>query len=117
MTTEVRPRPARALLRERVFRRYWSAHVVSLVGDQISLLAIPLLAVLTIGAGAAEMGYLTAAALLRCDRRRNGRGECDSERADECRGVSHVRGVGGSTKQDPPDEYRLQANGYELPAT
>jgi hypothetical protein len=35
-----------------------------LVGDQISLIAIPLLAVLTIGAGAAEMGYLTAAALL-----------------------------------------------------
>ncbi|WP_231954754.1 MFS transporter [Actinoplanes derwentensis] len=35
-----------------------------MVGDQISLIAIPLLAVLTIGAGAAEMGYLTAAALL-----------------------------------------------------
>ncbi|MFI7372444.1 MFS transporter [Actinoplanes sp. NPDC049668] len=35
-----------------------------MVGDQITLIAIPLLAVLTIGAGAAEMGYLTAAALL-----------------------------------------------------
>jgi MFS family permease len=58
------PRPARALLGDRVFRRYWSAHVVSMVGDQISLIAIPLLAVLTIGAGAAGMGYLTAAALL-----------------------------------------------------
>ncbi|GAA3349310.1 MFS transporter [Amorphoplanes nipponensis] len=56
--------PARALLRRRVFRHYWSAHVVSLVGDQVSLIALPLLAVLTIGAGAAEMGYLTAAALL-----------------------------------------------------
>jgi MFS family permease len=64
VTAEVLPRPARALLRDRVFGHYWSAHVVSMVGDQISLIAIPLLAVLTIGAGAAEMGYLTAAALL-----------------------------------------------------
>ncbi|MEV4708931.1 MFS transporter [Actinoplanes sp. NPDC049316] len=64
MTTEVPPRPAAALLRDREFRGYWSAHVVSLVGDQISLIAVPLLAVLTIGAGAAEMGYLTAAALI-----------------------------------------------------
>ncbi|WP_307249157.1 MFS transporter [Catenuloplanes indicus] len=47
-----------------MFRTYWSAHVVSLVGEQISYLALPLLAVLTVGAGPAEMGYLTAAALL-----------------------------------------------------
>ncbi|BCJ50799.1 MFS transporter [Actinoplanes sp. NBRC 14428] len=64
MTAGAPPGRARALLRDRVFRHYWSAHVVSLVGDQISLIAIPLLAVLTIGAGAAEMGYLTAAALV-----------------------------------------------------
>ena len=64
MTAEALPKPTPALLRDRVFRHYWSAHVVSLFGDQISLIAIPLLAVLTIGAGAAEMGYLTAAALL-----------------------------------------------------
>ncbi|MFI5933389.1 MFS transporter [Actinoplanes sp. NPDC051494] len=64
MTTETRPGTGPVLLRDRVFRRYWSAHVVSMVGDQISLIAIPLLAVLTIGAGPAEMGYLTAAALL-----------------------------------------------------
>ncbi|MET8152533.1 MFS transporter [Actinoplanes sp. NPDC005259] len=64
MTAVAPPRPAPALLRDRVFRHYWSAHVVSMVGDQITLIAIPLLAVLTIGAGAAEMGYLTAAALL-----------------------------------------------------
>jgi MFS family permease len=61
MTTATRPA---SLLRGRVFRHYWSAHVVSLVGDQISLIAIPLLAVLTIGAGPADMGYLTAAALV-----------------------------------------------------
>ena len=64
MTAGAPPRPAPALLRNRVFRRYWSAHVVSLVGDQISLIALPLIAVLTLGAGAAEMGYLTAAELV-----------------------------------------------------
>jgi MFS family permease len=52
------------LLRQAAFRRYWSAQTVSLFGDQISYLALPLLAVLAIGAGPAEMGYLTAAALL-----------------------------------------------------
>ena len=52
-----------ALLRDdTVFRRYWSAHTISLFGDQISMLAIPLVAVLTLDAGAAQMGYLTAAA-------------------------------------------------------
>ncbi|MEV1145377.1 MFS transporter [Micromonospora sp. NPDC049799] len=52
------------LLRQTTFRRYWSAQTVSLFGDQITELAVPLLAVLAIGAGPAEMGYLTAAALL-----------------------------------------------------
>lgn len=53
------------LLREsRVFRSYWGAHTVSLFGDQVSLLAVPLVAVLTLDASAADMGYLTAAALL-----------------------------------------------------
>jgi len=45
------------------FRNYWGAHTVSLFGDQISLLAIPLVAVLTLDASAADMGYLTAVAL------------------------------------------------------
>jgi MFS family permease len=58
-----RPGPVR-LLREAAFRRYWSAQTVSLLGDQITLIALPLLAVVAIGAGPAEMGYLTAAALL-----------------------------------------------------
>jgi MFS family permease len=52
------------LLRQAAFRRYWSAQGVSLLGDQVTLLAVPLLAVLTIGAGPAQMGYLTAASLL-----------------------------------------------------
>jgi MFS family permease len=52
------------LLRESVvFRRYWSAHTVSLLGDQVSLLALPLVAVLVLDADAAQMGYLTAFAL------------------------------------------------------
>jgi MFS family permease len=46
-----------------VFRRYWSAHTVSLFGDQVSLLAFPLVAVLALDAGPAQMGYLTAFAL------------------------------------------------------
>jgi MFS family permease len=54
---------ARELLRQTMFRRYWSAAAVSAVGDQISLLALPLLAVLMLDASPAEMGYLTAAGL------------------------------------------------------
>ncbi len=52
------------LLARREFRRYWSGHTISLFGDQISTLAIPLLAVLTAHASAAQMGYLTAAGLI-----------------------------------------------------
>jgi MFS family permease len=71
MTTTVPPTPPPAtargwlppLLREKPFRRYWSAHTVSQFGDQVSLLALPLLAVLATDAGPAQMGYLTAAAL------------------------------------------------------
>ncbi|MEU8528964.1 MULTISPECIES: MFS transporter [Streptomyces] len=52
------------LLRERTFRRYWTGQTVSLAGDQITLIAIPLAAVLVLGAGAAEMSWLTTAGLL-----------------------------------------------------
>ena len=48
------------LLRDRVFRRYWSASTVSMFGDQIAGLALPLAAVLVLHVGAAQMGYLTA---------------------------------------------------------
>jgi MFS family permease len=61
-TGNASPRPG--LLRERGFRLYWSAQSVSLVGDEINILAIPLAAVVLLDAGAAEMGWLTAAALL-----------------------------------------------------
>jgi MFS family permease len=53
-----------ALLREPPFRRYWTGHTVSLFGDQITQIALPLLAVLALEADAAQMGWLTAAGLL-----------------------------------------------------
>ncbi|HSC20738.1 MAG TPA: MFS transporter [Solirubrobacterales bacterium] len=51
------------LQRNRPFRDFWVGQTVSLFGDQVSLLAIPLLAALELDAGAAQMGLLTAAAL------------------------------------------------------
>lgn len=53
------------LLREnRDFRRFWIGQSVSLFGDQITLIALPLTAVLALHANAARMGYLTTAALI-----------------------------------------------------
>jgi len=54
-----------ALLRDRVFRRYWSAGTISMFGDQISGIALPLAAVLALHVGAAQMGDLTALENLR----------------------------------------------------
>ncbi len=51
------------LLREQTFRRYWTGQTISLFGDQVSVLALPLTAILVLHAGAAETGYLTAAGL------------------------------------------------------
>lgn len=52
------------LLREnRDFRRYWTGQSISLFGDQITELAVPLTGVLALHAGAAQMGYLMAANL------------------------------------------------------
>jgi MFS family permease len=52
------------LLREnQPFRRFWAAQTVSLVGDQITVIALPLVAVLALDASAAQMGYLFAAEL------------------------------------------------------
>jgi MFS family permease len=62
--TAVTADSAPALLRERSFRRYWSAQTISFVGDQVSFLAMPLLAVLVLHASPAQMGYLTAAGLV-----------------------------------------------------
>jgi MFS family permease len=53
------------LLREnRNFRRYFTGQVVSLVGDQITLIALPLTAVLALDASPGQMGALTTIALV-----------------------------------------------------
>ena len=52
------------LLRGADFRNLWLGETVSLFGDQVTLIALPLAAVLVLDADAAEMGYLTAAALV-----------------------------------------------------
>ena len=52
------------LLRENaVFRRFWLGQTISLFGDQVSLIAVPLVAVLVLDATPAQMGYLVAAEL------------------------------------------------------
>ena len=53
------------LLREnRGFRRFWVGQSVSLFGDQITSIALPLTAVLVLHANASQMGYLIAAELV-----------------------------------------------------
>ena len=54
------PRPV-ALWRHPGFVKLWAAQTVSAFGDQITLLALPLLAVTTLGATAGQMGVLRAA--------------------------------------------------------
>ncbi len=52
-----------SLLRLPGFRNLWLGQSVSLVGDQISFIALPLAAVLVLDAGPGQMGLLGAAAL------------------------------------------------------
>jgi MFS family permease len=56
-------RMPRLLRVNRPFRDYWTGQSISLFGDQIALLAIPLLAVITLHADAKEMGFLAAVEL------------------------------------------------------
>jgi MFS family permease len=54
-----------AILRENAnFRRYFIGQSVSLIGDQVSLIALPLTAVLALHATAGQMGALTTAYLI-----------------------------------------------------
>jgi MFS family permease len=67
-TAAVAPAPGRfvrvpAVLRGREFRRFWIGETVSLFGDQVTMLALPLVGVLALDASAAQMGYLVAAEL------------------------------------------------------
>jgi predicted MFS family arabinose efflux permease len=52
------------LLRQPEFLKLWAAQSISQIGDQITLLALPLVAVLTLDASAAQMGVLVAAELM-----------------------------------------------------
>jgi MFS family permease len=45
------------------FRRLWFGQTISVFGDQVTQLGLPLVAVLTLGADAAQMGTLTAVSL------------------------------------------------------
>ncbi|HET7182171.1 MAG TPA: MFS transporter [Candidatus Limnocylindrales bacterium] len=53
-----------AILGERRFRRFWLGQTISVFGDQITYLAVPIVAVLMLGATPGDMGLLTAASLL-----------------------------------------------------
>ena len=52
------------LLHEQQFRRFWIGQTISAFGDQITYLALPIVAVLILKADAAQMGLLTAIGLL-----------------------------------------------------
>ena len=52
------------LLREREFRSFWLGQTISVFGDQITALAVPIVAVLVLHADPAQMGVLTAIGLL-----------------------------------------------------
>ena len=52
------------LLRETPFRRFWIGQTISMFGDQVTSLALPVVAVLYLGAEAEQMGLLTAVGLL-----------------------------------------------------
>ena len=59
--TAPQPGPAApALWRDRDFRRFWIGQAVYSMGDEISALALPLIAVLTLGASATQMGIINA---------------------------------------------------------
>ena len=65
------PMPARGLrrlmpplLREQEFRRFWIGQTISMFGDQITAFALPVVAVLALGAEATQMGLLVAIGLL-----------------------------------------------------
>jgi len=57
MSTVISPR----LDRDPGFRRFWAAHAAAQLGEQVSLLALPLVAAVTLAATPLEMGWLSAA--------------------------------------------------------
>lgn len=53
-----------SLLRQAPFRNFWLGQTISVMGDQVTGLALPIVAVLVLKADPAQMGLLTAASLL-----------------------------------------------------
>lgn len=63
MASEPEPwewRGRRGALRHRDLRLFWAARAISVAGDRISLLALPTVAILILGASSAEVGLLNA---------------------------------------------------------
>lgn len=58
--TSTDPADTTRIWRDRGFRTYWSGYAVSALGDQVSSLALPLVAVVVFDASAAEVSLLTA---------------------------------------------------------
>ncbi|MDQ1641203.1 MAG: hypothetical protein QOJ90_554, partial [Actinomycetota bacterium] len=56
--------PPPGLLRQRDFRLLWSGSAVSAVGNEVTMLAIPLAAAVLLSASPLQMGLLTAAGTL-----------------------------------------------------
>jgi predicted MFS family arabinose efflux permease len=54
----------KAVLRDPRFRRFWAAQVISDAGSGVGAVALPLTAVLTLGASAMDMGFLAASSNL-----------------------------------------------------
>lgn len=52
------------MLRYRDFRLFWAARSISVAGDRISMLAIPTVAILVLGASPVQVGFLNAAGTL-----------------------------------------------------
>ena len=52
------------LLKQPQFLKLWAGQTISVFGDQVTVLALPLAAVLTLDASAFQMGVLTAVAWL-----------------------------------------------------
>ena len=55
------PQRFTGLWRDREFLKYWTASAISDVGSQVTALALPLIAALTLAATPWQMGALTAA--------------------------------------------------------
>lgn len=59
-----RPQIPPLLRRNRCFRNFWIGQTISFFGDQVSMLAIPLLAVLVLDASAVQVALLSAATMV-----------------------------------------------------